>query len=549
MLAGRGVGADGAAAFLDPRLKDLLPDPSHLLGLDAAVARLADAVEDGEPVGLLGDYDVDGATSTALLSRYLGALGVPVAVEIPDRLKDGYGPNPEALDRLAAAGCRLVVTLDTGTTAFAPLAHAAASGQEVVVVDHHAAEVELPPALTVVNPNRLDQASPLKQLAAVGVAFVLLVGLNRELRRRGHFRVRTEPDLRQWLDLVALGTVGDVVPLVGLNRAFVRQGLKVAAGNGNAGLRALAEAAGIAGVSECWHLGFVLGPRINAGGRIGRSDLGARLLTLDDVDEARGVALKLDELNQRRQAMEREQTALAELRLQAQLDAGEPVLLAADARFHPGVIGILAARLVERHHRPVCVVALAEDGQGRGSARSVPGFDLGAAVILARRSGLLLQGGGHAMAAGLTVEGGRTEELRRFLRARLEESAEPVALGPRPLRIDGVLSVGGVTLALARQLEQLAPYGSGNAEPVFCLSDPRVVETRPVGEGHLACTLGGAAGGRLKAIAFRSRETALGRALLEGGPGLRLAGRLKLDRYQGRELASFQIDDAAFSPR
>lgn len=544
VLAGRGIGLDEAPDFLEPRLRSAMPDPSHLHDLDRAAARIADAVEDGQTVGILGDYDVDGATSTALFVRYLRGLGIDSAVEIPDRIADGYGPNEAALARLAGQGCRLVVTLDTGTTAFAPLARAADDGLDVVVIDHHAAEAELPRAVAVVNPNRRDQDSPLKHLAAVGMTFVVVVAVSRELRARGFFRRRVEPDPLQWLDLVALGTVCDVVPLSGLNRAFVRQGLKVARANGNPGLAALAQAAGIAAVTEAWQLGFALGPRINAGGRIGRSDLGARLLGTDDPSEASGLAQRLDELNGRRQAMEREQLAVAEAAVAEAARAGDSVLVAADGRFHPGIVGILASRLVERFHRPAFVVAVDGEGIGRGSARSVPGLDLGLAVMEARAAGLLLRGGGHPMAAGITVEATRLAEMAAFVGRRLGAGAGAAPGTPGPLELDGALSVGGVTPALALQVERLSPFGAGNAEPSFVLADARPIEVRPVGEAHLSCTLTGKAGGRLRAVAFRSRGTPLADALLSGEP-LRLAGRVKVDRWQGREGASFQIEDAA----
>jgi single-stranded-DNA-specific exonuclease len=544
VLAGRGIGLDAAPDFLEPRLRTLLPDPSHLLGLDAAAARLADAIEDGERVGVLADYDVDGATSAALLVRYLRSVDIVTSLEIPDRLRDGYGPNATALASLAGQGCRLIVTLDTGTTAFEPLGRAAEAGLEVVVVDHHAAEPHLPPALAVVNPNRRDQESPLRHLAAAGVTFVLLVAVNRELRQRRFFRRRTEPDILQWLDLVALGTVCDVVPLVGVNRAFVHQGLRIMARGANPGIRALAEAAGLAAVTDAWQLGFALGPRINAGGRIGRSDLGARLLSLDDPAEAAGLAHRLDELNGRRQALEREQLRLVEAAAEAALAAGEPLLLVADRGLHPGLVGILASRLVERHHRPALVVALDASGEGKGSARSVPGFDLGAAVLAARHAGIVDRGGGHPLAAGVSVAAARLAELRAFLAERLAASPGCRAGRPAPIELDGALAVGGVTPALARQLERLAPYGAGNPEPLFAVTDARIVEARAVGEGHLACTLTGAAGGRLKAVAFRSREQPLGEALLGRAP-LRLAGRVKVDRWQGREGVSLQIEDAA----
>ena len=402
VLAGRGLAPEAVPAFIEPRLRECLPDPSHLLDLDRAVERLADAVRAGEPIGLLGDYDVDGATSVALLARYLRAVDGLVAIDVPDRLREGYGPNPLALGRLAEQGCRLVVTLDSGTTAFDALAVAAERGQEVIVVDHHVTDAQLPPALAVVNPNRRDQASPVGELAAVGVTFLLVVALNRALRARGHFERRPEPDLRRWLDLVALGTVCDVVPLTGLNRALVAQGLKVAARRDNPGLAALAAAARLSGAPSAEHFGFVLGPRINAGGRTGRSDLGAQLLLSDLPEEVAEIAERLERLNEQRRAVERQVLAAAERQLAPALAAGAPLLVAAGEGWSPGVVGLAAARLVERHHRPAVVIGLA-DGCGKGSGRSVAGFDLGGAVIAARQAGLLLEGGGHPMAAGLTV--------------------------------------------------------------------------------------------------------------------------------------------------
>ena len=370
VLAGRGVGPKEAGAFLAPRLRDWLPDPSHLHDLDRAAERLADAILRREPVGLIGDYDVDGATATALLTRYLRAHDCQVAFEIPDRIRDGYGPNVRILTALAGLGCRLVVTLDTGTTAFAPLNHAAALGLEVVVIDHHAAEEALPQALAVVNPNRVDQASPLKHLAAVGVTFVVLVAVTRILRDRGAYSRLPEPPLLHWLDLVALGTVCDVVPLAGLNRAFVHQGLKVSRTAGARGLAALAEVAGLGGVTDARQLGYVLGPRTNAGGRIGQSDLGARLLTTESAEEAGALARQLNALNTDRQALERATLEAAERVIEPQLAAGRAVIVAAAAGWHPGVVGIVASRLTDRFHRPVAVLAIAE-GIAKGSARSV----------------------------------------------------------------------------------------------------------------------------------------------------------------------------------
>ncbi len=546
VLAGRGLGLGDVEGYLEPRLKDWLPDPSHLLDLDVAAERVARAVAGAERVGLIGDYDVDGATSTALVGRYLRSLGAEVHVEIPDRLTDGYGPNAEALGRLAAAGCRLVLTLDSGTTAFEALAAGRRLGLEVVVVDHHAAEAQLPDALAVVNPNRQDQASPLKHLAAVGVAFVVLVAVGRALRAAGHFASRPEPSLLDRLDLVALGTVCDVVPLTGLNRAFVHQGLKVAGRGGTVGLDALARVAGLEGVGKARDFGFVLGPRLNAGSRTGRSALAARLLLTDDPSEAAGLAERLHELNGQRQATVRLVLEAAEREAAEQARADLPVLVVAGDGWHQGVVGIVASRLVERYHRPAFVIGI-DNGTGKGSARSTGGFDIGAAVIEARRRGLLLKGGGHAMAAGLTVEAGSLPAFASFVRQCHADHSGGAAPAPEPLELDAALSVAALGTPLAIEVERMAPFGAGNQEPRFGLADARLVEARPVGEGHVSCQLAGpAGGGRTKAIAFRVGGTPLAEALLRGvgGCGLRLAGRLRVDRYRNREQASFQIEDA-----
>jgi single-stranded-DNA-specific exonuclease len=545
ILAGRGLTPETAPAFLAPRVRATLPDPSHLLDLEVAVERLCEAVLAGETVGLLGDYDVDGATSVALLGRYLREVGATVAIDVPDRLAEGYGPNPLAFARLAAAGCRLVVTLDSGTTAFAALAGARARGLEVIVVDHHAAEPELPQALAVVNPNRLDQTSPLGDLAAVGVTFLLAVGLNRCLRERGHFAHRPEPDLRRWLDLVALGTVCDVVRLCGLNRAFVAQGLRVAARGGNPGLVALAGMAKLEGPPDAEHLGFWLGPRINAGGRVGRSMLGAALLASDLPDEVAGIALELDRLNGERRALERRVLAEAEAALAAVGTDPRPLLLCAGEGWSPGVVGLVASRLVERHHRPAVVIGLA-DGIGKGSGRSVAGFDLGAAVIAARREGLLLQGGGHAMAAGLTVSVERLEGLCAFLAERLRRELGPEPAPAPALRFDGSLRVAAISAGLGATIARLAPFGRGNPEPRFIVPHARIWQARRVGESHIDCRLADPAGGRVRAIAFRAANAPLGAALLEAkGAPLHLAGRIRLDRWQGETRVCLQIDDAA----
>ncbi|RME67999.1 MAG: single-stranded-DNA-specific exonuclease RecJ, partial [Alphaproteobacteria bacterium] len=438
VLAARGVGLDEAEAFLEPSLRLAMPDPSVLAGMDEAAARLAAAVRGGEDVVIFGDYDVDGATSAALLIRFLRAAGGRARHYIPDRLREGYGPNAAALQRLAAEGAGLVVTVDCGIQSFEALAAAGAAGLDVIVVDHHRALPELPPAVAVVNPNRLDDASGLGHLAAVGVAFMLAVAANRALRSAGHYgAARREPDLLGLLDLVALGTVCDVVPLTGLNRAFVRQGLKVMAARGNAGLRALADVAGLDEPPAAYHAGFLLGPRVNAGGRVGEADLGTRLLSLDDGAEAARIAAHLDALNQERRDIE---ASVLDAALAKVGDpGGAPVIVAAGRGWHAGVVGIVAARLKDKFRRPTLVVAL-EDGVGKGSGRSIAGVDLGAAVIEARRRGLVQAGGGHAMAAGVTVAEDRLDDLRAFL---TETLAGPVAAARAEpgLGLDGLLSV------------------------------------------------------------------------------------------------------------
>jgi single-stranded-DNA-specific exonuclease len=545
VLAGRGLALDGVPAFIQPRLRDALPDPSHLHDLDRAVDRLAAAVAAGEPVGLLGDYDVDGATSVALLARYLQAVEGRAVIDVPDRLLEGYGPNPLALERLAAQGCRLVVTLDSGTTAFDALTLAAERGLEVIVVDHHAAEPRLPPALAVINPNRCDQVSPARELAAVGVTFLVIVALNRTLRGRGHFTRRAEPDLRRWLDLVALGTVCDVVPLKGLNRALVAQGLKVAARGGNPGLAALALAARCAGPPSAEQFGFVLGPRINAGGRTGCSQLAAELLLCEAPDEVALIVARMERLNQERQALQRRVIEAAERQLGPALATGAPLLLAVGEDWSPGVAGLAAARLVERYHRPALVIGMAGE-VGKGSGRSVPGFDLGSAVIAARQAGLLLQGGGHPMAAGLTVRAEMLEALGRFLTDRLERELGTGPLPPPDLALDGALQVTALSPGLAERLGSLGPFGRGNPEPRFMLPDARSFQVRRIGESHLDCLLQDAAGGRVRAVAFGAAERPLGAALLgAGGAPLHLAGTLQLERWQGQARVSFRIEDAA----
>ena len=541
LLAARQVPLETGARYLDPTLRAGLPDPSRLADMDRAVARLADAVDAAERLVVFADYDVDGATSAALLVRFFRQLGLELRLYVPDRAAEGYGPSAAALTRLKADGADLAVLVDCGTSAFEALEAAAAADLAVVVLDHHAAEARLPPAFALVNPNRVDDTSGLGALAACGVVFLALVALNRELRRRGAFAKRPEPDLLALLDLVALGTICDVVPMTGVNRVLVAQGLRVLARRGNPGLRALADVARIAERVAADHCGFQLGPRINAGGRLGRSDLGARLLATDDPQEAGAIAARLDGHNEDRKAMEA--AIYAEAKAQVAAAPEEPVAIAAGEGWHAGVVGIVAGRLRERFHRPALAIGFA-DGVGHGSGRSVPGVDLGAAIVEARRAGLLVKGGGHPMAVGFTVAAEQLAVFSAFMAERI--ARQPAAAAAPTLEIDGMLAVGGAGLPLADLVQRLGPFGPGNAEPRFAIVAAGVVWAEVVGAKHVRCVLTAGDGQRLKAIAFRCRDTALGAALLarDGAP-LHLAGRLRRNGWMGREESQFLIEDVA----
>jgi single-stranded-DNA-specific exonuclease len=548
LLAQRGVALELAAQFLAPRLRDQLPDPAHLRDMDRAVERLVRAIRDGEKIVVFGDYDVDGATSAALLLRFFAAVGAQGSVYVPDRMREGYGPNAPALLKLKEEGAGLVITVDCGTTAHEALEAARAAGLDLIVIDHHVAEPLLPFAIAVVNPNRLDEDSAHGNLAAVGVAFLLAVAANRALRDAGWYRTRPEPDLLQWLDLVALGTVCDVVPLTGLNRALVAQGLKVLRRGANPGMAALASVAAADGrpaTLDAYHLGFVLGPRVNAGGRIGAADLGARLLSTDDPVLAAELAQRLDGYNRERREIESATLAAAIEAVERRNSHSPALVFAAAEGWHPGVIGIVAARLRERYERPACVVALA-GGIGKGSGRSVPGLALGPAVIAARQAGLLINGGGHAMAAGFTVAADRLPELEEFLAARLGDGLGEGTLVPE-LAIDAALSAMAAQGELIGQLDALAPFGSANPEPRFAF--PRVVSgyVEAVGTGHLKLRVTDATGGtQLNAIAFRAADGPLGRLLTEAkGRAIHLAGHLRRDTWRGGDAVQLVIDDAA----
>lgn len=541
IMAAREIDLDDAEVFLDPSLRALLPDPSNLCDMDLAAERIASAVIAGETIGIFGDYDVDGATSAALLHRFIEGVGGRVDIYVPDRISEGYGPNLPALLALGEKGIQVILTVDCGITAFEPLAGAAEAGIEIIVVDHHAAEPYLPEAYAVVNPNRLDDKSEMGRLAAVGVAFLLVVAVNRQLRIVGWYDERKEPNLLQWLDLVALGTVCDVVPLVGLNRALVAQGLKVMARRDNFGIRALADVASLDEAPTTYHVGFLLGPRVNAGGRVGEAGMGARLLATSSREEARELALQLDAWNKERRELEA--VCLEEAISQVERGSVSDGLVYASAEnWHPGVIGIVAGRLKDQFNRPACVVAH-ENGVGKGSGRSITGLDLGAAIIAARQTDLLVSGGGHRMAAGFTVALDKEGELRKFLSDHIERQIGSGGV-VRRLQIDAAVKPVGATKELASDLLRLAPFGSGNPEPRFVLPAVRIVKADVVGENHIRCFVKGESGGNLKAICFRSLGEPHGDALLRSnGLPLHLAGHIRLDNWQGREEVQLIIED------
>lgn len=549
LLLARGVERDDLPRHRDPRIRDFLPDPSCFRDMEAGAKRLADALHAQEKIAIFGDYDVDGATSAALLILLLRELGGDPVAYIPDRLMEGYGPSGKALVELKQQGAAVVVCVDCGAQAFDALDQARAASLDVIVVDHHQCATELPAALAMINPNRLDESTDGAahgHLAAVGMAFLLGVALIRELRARGFFAGHNEPRLLDLLDLVALGTVADVARLKTLNRAFVTQGLKVMAAGGNIGLSALAEAARLARAPSCRDLGFALGPRINAGGRVGKSDLGVRLLIATDPEEARTIAAELDRLNEERRTIEMLVTEQAEALAAEQADA--PLILVMGRGWHPGVIGIVAGRLKDKFGRPAIVIAEEENGTGKGSGRSISGVDLGAAVLAAKDEGLLVAGGGHAMAAGLTLAPGGLEPLRQFLHDRLSEGIGQ-ARGGRAMLIDASLAPGGVAASLCDALDTAGPYGAGWPQPRVAVGPARLLKLGIVGTGHIRGIACGDDGKSFKFIAFRSAETLLGRALLEAPADQRwwLAGTIKRDEWNGGNAAEMHLEDAALA--
>ncbi len=537
VLAARVGSVEAAELFLNPRLRDQLPDPSSLLDMDLAAARIARALASGERIAILADYDVDGATSGALLRRVLRAFGADPLIYVPDREREGYGPNPTAMRTLKEAGAGVVITVDCGATAFEAIDAANALGLDVVVLDHHVGAAETPSALAVVNPNRSDETSPHGQMAAVGVAFLFAVALRRLAPPTG------ELDLMALLDLVALGTVADVASLTGVNRAFVAQGLKVMAARRNPGVAALLQIGGVTAAPKAYHSGFVLGPRINAGGRIGESGLGLEILSTDDVDRAAEIAAELDGLNQERQAIEREVLDAATPAAEAQAAAGRPIVAVAGEGWRQGVVGIVASRLAERFGRPALVASI-EGGMAVGSARSVPGVKLGPAVIALREAGFLISGGGHDMAAGFRLAAEGFQAFEAELGARLE--AEIVLAGrERVLAIDGVVGPAGAA-HVAEALERLAPFGAGNPEPRFAMAGLRVKAVDVIKDAHIRLRLQGADGARIDGMAFRAVDRSLGRFLLgAAGTIVHLAGRIEIDAWRGRGEARLIVEDAA----
>lgn len=547
ILVSRGINFENVEQFLSPSIKDQLPDPYSLKDMSKAASRIADAIINNQKVAVFGDYDVDGATSSALLKRFFSSLKRDLRIYIPDRIDEGYGPNTEAILRLKEEGAEVVITVDCGITSFDALSEGTKAGLDIVVLDHHRADVFIPDVFAAVNPNRLDDDSNQGHMAAVGVVFLTIVAINRILRERGFYDVGDvlEPRILQWLDIVALGTVCDVVPLTGVNRAFVSQGLRVMALRQNKGLNALAEVASISEAPSTFHAGFVLGPRINAGGRIGEAGLGAWILSTEDESEARTIAQQLDKYNKERRDLEK-------LVLEEAIEIAETeqrdskILVIAGNDWHPGVVGIVASRLKEKYNKPACVVSFDNEGVGKASARSVSEIDLGAAIISAKQKGYLVAGGGHKMAAGFTVTREMFSDFTSYVNAYVTEQLDGVEYKPQ-LKLDGVLSVRSLNIMLAEKLNMLAPYGVGNPEPRFALAGVKVIKAKVVGENHVSCFLQDTSGGTsVKAIAFRAVDSGLSDILLKAGSApLHVAGIVTINEWQGQRSVNFQIIDAA----
>ncbi|MHA1540366.1 MAG: single-stranded-DNA-specific exonuclease RecJ [Alphaproteobacteria bacterium] len=548
ILSARHIPLEEAPHFLEPTLLHYLPNPSILKDMDRAAKRIGEAIMNTEKIGLLGDYDVDGATSVSLISSFISAAGGTSTYYIPDRIKEGYGPSKEGVTALKKAGATLMLTLDCGTVAYEPLAFAKEERLDVIVVDHHIGEPKLPDVFAVVNPNRLDEENDLKDLAAVGVTFLLVVAINRFLREENWYKStkRKEPNLKSLLDLVALGTVCDVVSLQGLNRAFVTQGLKVLGKRQNIGLRALSDLADLDSAPDAYTLGFILGPRINAGGRVGRSTLGTEVLLAQNPEDANPLAAQLDRLNFKRQEIEKKALFEATEQVEA-MKALPSVLVVSNDGWHAGVIGIIASRLKEKYHRPCFIISFSEgEDAGKGSGRSVTGFDMGNAVISAKQKELITHGGGHAMAAGLTIDKKNLHDFQVFMNEEFLHQTGEIALTPE-LKIDGTIPLQAASLSLCETLEKLKPFGMGHAEPRFVFENVRIVKTETMGKTgeHMRCFLVDTKGKMIRAVAFRVTESGLGKSMLNENLPVRVAGKVRNNRWQGRDQLQILIDDIA----
>ena len=546
-MASRGIDFQDVEVFLDPSLKVQLPNPSMLKDMDKAADRIADAIVNREKIAVFGDYDVDGATSTAVLKRFFQMAGHDIRVYIPDRIDEGYGPNINAFETLKSEGAKVCLTVDCGITAFEPIEAGTDMGMDMIILDHHAAEPRLPKSYACVNANRLDDESGLGHLAAVGIAFLTCVAVNRSLRQKGYYDSgeRSEPRLPLLLDLVALGTVCDVVPLTDVNRAFVAQGLRVMAMRQNIGLKTLADVAGVNEMPKAFHAGFMIGPRINAGGRVGEASTGSTLLSTDDPVLASELANKLNHYNAERRDIEAAVLEQAIDQIEQRDISNDYIVMAAGEGWHPGVVGIVASRLKEKYNRPAAVIGLDENGVGKASARSVSQVDLGNIIIAARQNEILVAGGGHKMAAGFTVMQDRIDELRQFVNMRIEQTLKGQPLLP-VLKADGVLSVSSLTLPFVKQLNKLEPFGANNPEPRFILENVKIARPSVVGEHHIRCYLQDVAGGQsITGISFRAIDTPLEAILLKSkNKTVSLAGYASINVWQGRESVQFQILDA-----
>jgi single-stranded-DNA-specific exonuclease len=543
LLAGRGVTPQTADSFMTPTLRGLMPDPSSLQDMDKAAAHIMDVVQAEKKITIFSDYDVDGGTSAAQLIRWGRAFGAQFNLYVPDRIKEGYGPSKQAFEYIKKSGADLVITLDCGAAAHDAIGTARDIDLDVIVIDHHMMQGPPPPAFAVVNPNRQDDRSGLGHLAAAGVSFMLLAALNREARRRG---LENTPNLLSFLDLTALGTICDVVPLTGLNRAFVKQGLKVLSNMPNPGLEALCETAGIQGPYTPYHCGFILGPRINAGGRIGQANMGALLMSSDDAQERLGYAQELDRINEQRKVLQ-ERILNEAIDAANALPPDRKLIIVSMSDWHAGIIGIVAGRLKDRFNRPAIVIGVDENGMGKGSGRSLHGVNLGAAILKAKEKGLLSAGGGHEMAAGLSIDPKLIDEFQLFMEEFLSDEIDQ-ALQNQDYKVDAVLHAGAANMDLISEIDAVGPYGSGIPEPVFVFADMRITFAKRLKGGHVRCAFEGSDGTRLSGIAFRAEETGMAAILMASQPPrIHIAARVKENTWQGRTSVDIQLADIALA--